>query len=111
MVSENLSSGDVLYNDLGLAVPKVVSEVSKTDDANWLSVSMEKLAEIDADHLFLINSDGDSASELLKDPLLQNIPAVKNGNIHEFNAKESWLYTGAVANSKIIDNVLKSVVK
>ncbi|WP_050183249.1 iron-hydroxamate ABC transporter substrate-binding protein [Domibacillus robiginosus] len=111
MVSENLSSGDVLYNDLGIAVPKVVSEISKTDDANWLSISMEKLAELDADHLFLINSDGESANELLQDPLLQNIPAVKNGNVYEFGAKESWLYTGAVANSQIIDRVLESVAK
>ncbi|MEP9408852.1 hypothetical protein ABKP09_21300 [Peribacillus frigoritolerans] len=35
----------------------------------------------------------------------------KSGNIHEFSADESWLYTGAIANEQIIDNVLKSLVK
>ncbi|GIP45432.1 ferrichrome ABC transporter substrate-binding protein [Paenibacillus sp. J45TS6] len=111
MVSQDLSSGTVMYDDLGLAVPEVVKEISTTGTGNWLPVSLEKLAELDADHLFLINSDSDTGSEALKDDLWKNIPAVKNGNVYEFGRDTSWLYTGAVANSQMIDDILNSLVK
>ncbi|OBZ17928.1 iron-hydroxamate ABC transporter substrate-binding protein [Bacillus sp. FJAT-26390] len=111
VVSDKLSSGSVLYNDLGLAVPEVVKEISAVGTGNWNAISLEKLAEMDADHIFLINSDMDSGSEALKDPIWQAIPAVKNGKVYEFPNTTAWLYSGAIANSQIIDDVLKSVVK
>ena len=83
VVSETLSSGAVMYGDLGLTVPDVVKEISASATGNWSSISLEKLAELDADHLFFINSDGEGA-EVLQDPLWANIPAVKNGNIYEY---------------------------
>ena len=83
VVSETLSSGAVMYGDLGLTVPGVVKEISASATGNWSSISLEKLAELDADHLFFINSDGEGA-EVLQDPLWANIPAVKNGNIYEY---------------------------
>lgn len=111
VVNENLSSGAVLYGDLGITVPNVVKEVSQSGDNNWLSISLEKLAELDADHLFLINSDKSSGSQMLQDPLWANIPAVKNGHVYEYEVGSAWMYTGAVANSQIIDDVLESLVK
>ncbi|SEK87498.1 iron complex transport system substrate-binding protein [Paenibacillus sp. cl141a] len=110
VVSETLSSGAVMYGDLGLTVPGVVKEISASATGNWSSISLEKLAELDADHLFFINSDGEGA-EVLQDPLWANIPAVKNGNIYEYGKDTSWLYTGTIANSQIIDDVLESLVK
>ncbi|RAR44791.1 iron-hydroxamate ABC transporter substrate-binding protein [Paenibacillus sp. MDMC362] len=110
VVSETLSSGAVMYGDLGLTVPDVVKEISASATGNWSSISLEKLAELDADHLFFINSDGEGA-DVLQDPLWANIPAVKNGNIYEYGKETSWLYTGTIANGQIIDNVLESLVK
>lgn len=110
MVSDDLSAGAVLYGDLGMTVPNLVKEISAEGTGNWRAVSLEKLATLDADHLFLINSDG-AASEELKSAVWKNIPAVKNGHVYEFGPETSWLYTGTIANSQIIDNVLKSVVK
>ncbi|TYP70565.1 iron-hydroxamate ABC transporter substrate-binding protein [Paenibacillus methanolicus] len=110
MVSETLSSGAVLYGDLGLKVPAVVKEISASATGNWSEVSLEKLVELDADHLFLINSEGEGAAAL-SDALWKSIPAVKAGQVHEFGPNESWLYTGAIANSQMIDNILKSIVK
>ncbi|WP_245809789.1 iron-hydroxamate ABC transporter substrate-binding protein [Cohnella massiliensis] len=110
VVSESQSSGAVLYGDLGLTVPEVVKEISAAGSASWNSISLEKLAELDADHIFLINSDVASGSEALQDPIWQSIPAVKNGNVYEFDSKESWLYSGAIANGQMIDNVLASLV-
>ncbi len=111
VVSDNLSSGDVLYNDLGLKVPNVVEEISKNGTGNWNAISLEALAEIDADHLFIINSRGISKDKLLSDPVWSNIPAVKNGNVYEYDKETSWLYTGTIANSQIIDDVLESMIK
>jgi iron complex transport system substrate-binding protein len=111
IVSENLSSGSVLYKDLGLTAPDVVKEVSKTGTGNWLPISMEKLADMKVDHLFLVNSDKETGSEALKDPVWKNIPAVKNGHVYEFDSKHSWLYGGVIANTQVIDDVLASLVK
>lgn len=111
MVSENLSSGDVLYGDLGLAVPNVVKEISESADANWNEISLEKLAELEADHIFLVNSDQGTGAEMLQDPIWQNIPAVQNDNIYEFEADSSWLYTGPIASSRMIDGVLDSLTE
>ncbi|MDI7742351.1 ABC transporter substrate-binding protein [Lysinibacillus fusiformis] len=110
VVNQELSSGDVLYNDLGFEVPAVVQEISASGENNWNAVSLEKLVELDADYLFLVNSDG-SESATLSDALWKSIPAVKAGNVYEFGPDTSWLYTGAIANDQIIDDVLESVAK
>jgi iron complex transport system substrate-binding protein len=109
IVSDKLSSGAVLYQDLGLTVPTVVEEISKTSGSNWLPISLEQLAQLDVDNLFLVNSDAATGSEALKDPVYQGIPAVKNGNVYEYPPTSSWLYTGAIANTQIIDDVLESI--
>ena len=110
VVRDDVSSGAVLYQDLGLTVPDVVKEVSESGTGNWNPISLEKLAELDVDHLFLVNSDGDQAKVLLEDPLWQGIPAVKNGNVYEYPRESSWLYSGVIANSQIIDDVLENLV-
>jgi len=109
MVSENVSSGAVLYGDLGLSIPSLVKEISSTATGNWSAISLESLAELDADHLFLINSDKGNGAEMLKDPLWKNIPAVKNNHIYEFDKDTSWLYAGPIANTQIIDDVVESL--
>ncbi len=111
MVSENAASGVVMYGDIGLKVPNLVKEVSAAATGDWSQVSLEKLAKLDADHLFVINSDAKSGSELFNDPLWKNIPAVQNNNIHEFSPETSWLYNGSIAAGQIIDDVLRSVLK
>ncbi|MDL4843000.1 iron-hydroxamate ABC transporter substrate-binding protein [Aquibacillus rhizosphaerae] len=111
VVSETLSSGDVLYGDLGITLPNVVKEISENTTSNWSEISLEKLAELDADHIFLINSDQGNGSEMLQDPIWQNIPAVQNNQIYEYEANTSWLYTGPIANTKMIDYVLESLTE
>ncbi|MCR2806607.1 ABC transporter substrate-binding protein [Paenibacillus soyae] len=111
IVSDSVSSGAVLYRDLGLAVPETVKKISAASEANWNAISLEELAQLDADHIFLINSDVDAGSEALKDPVWGSIPAVKNGQVYEFGREKSWLYTGPIANSQMIDDVLASIVK
>ncbi|MDF2645394.1 MAG: putative transporter substrate binding protein [Paenibacillus sp.] len=109
--NEKLSSGDVLYRDLGLTVPEEIKEISKTAIANWNPIALEKLAQMNIDYLFIVNSKGGTKEEILKDSVWAGIPAVKNGQVFEYDNTASWLYTGAIANRQMIDNVLESILK
>jgi iron complex transport system substrate-binding protein len=103
MVSENRSSGQLLYNELGFTVPSLVSEISKTATADWSAVSLEKLAELDADYLILVNSD--QGADFFNEQVWQNLKAVTNGNLWEFGPETSWLFNGPIAYTKMIEDV------
>lgn len=111
IVDETRSSGAVLYGDMGLKLPNLVTEIPAASRATWNPITLEKLAELTADHIFLVNSDKTEASDILNGAIWKGIPAVKAGNVHELSAASSWLYSGANANSKTIDDALKYLVK
>ncbi|MGM0215705.1 ABC transporter substrate-binding protein [Enterococcus sp. AZ109] len=103
MVAEDRSSGRLLYGDLGFEVPELTKEVSEQATSDWSAVSLESLSQLDADYLFLVNSDQGAA--MFEDPLWQNIPAVKNNQLHEFGPETSWLYNGPIAYTKMVENI------
>ncbi|ANY67604.1 ABC transporter substrate-binding protein [Paenibacillus sp. BIHB 4019] len=112
MVDEVVSSGAVLYQDLGLKTPNLVTEVPVETRGNWNPVSLEKLAELDADYIFLLDSDKQAGdTSIIDGPIWQGLPAVKAGNVIELDSSSSWLYKGKIANGQIIDDVLKAMVK
>lgn len=111
IVDETRSSGAVLYTDLGVTVPNLVTEIPVGTRATWNPISLEKLSELTADHIILVNSDKTEGSEILDSAIWKGIPAVKAGNVYEMSSTSSWLYSGANAGGKIIDDVLKSLVK
>jgi iron complex transport system substrate-binding protein len=111
IVDETRSSGAVLYTDLGVKLPNLVTEIPVGTRATWNPISLEKLSELTADHIFLVNSDKTEGSEILDSAIWKGIPAVKAGNVHEISSTSSWLYSGANAGGKIIDDVLTSLVK
>ena len=108
MVAETKSSGTVLYGDLGLKVPALVTEISKDATADWSAVSLEKMAELDADNIFLINSD--EADPFFQESVWKNLEAVKNDKVFAFGGNSSWLYNGPIANTKIIEDVKTSLL-
>lgn len=108
--NKDKSSGEVLYNDLGLNVPSLVEELSTDNETPWIEASLESLAELDADHIFFIgNAEGDSETAL-SDDVFKNIPAVGNGNIYEYTQADSWLYSGYIANSLIVRDIEEALV-
>ncbi|WP_340003433.1 iron-hydroxamate ABC transporter substrate-binding protein [Paenibacillus sp. FSL K6-0276] len=111
IVDETRSSGAVLYTDLGVTLPNLVTEIPARTRATWNPISLEKLSELTADHIFLVNSDKSEGSEILDSAIWKGIPAVKAGNVHEMSSASSWLYSGANAGTKIIDDVLENLVK
>ncbi|MDF2717771.1 MAG: transporter substrate-binding protein [Paenibacillus sp.] len=109
VVNGKVASGAVLYGDLDMKPPNILA-VLPDAKANWVSISLEKLAELDADYIFLVNSDKGQAGNL-EEPLWRNIPAVKAGHVYEFDRSGSWLYNGLIAGSKVMDDVVKSLSK
>ena len=103
--NKDKSSGEVLYNDLGLSAPPLVEELSTDNETPWIETSLESLAEMKADHIFFIgNAEGDSEAAF-SDDVFKNIPAVENGNVYEYTQADSWLYSGYIANSLIVEDV------
>lgn len=103
MVSETKSSGQLLYHELGFEVPSLVSEISESATADWSAVSLEKLAELDADYLILVNSD--KGADFFSEQVWQNLDAVKNNHLWEFGPESSWLYNGPIAYTKMIEDI------
>jgi len=85
-----------------------VEEISKNATADWNQVSLEKLAELDADHIFLVNSD--ESAPLFQEAIWKNLPAVKNNQVHTYDKKSSWLYNGPIANTQIVEDVKKALL-
>jgi iron complex transport system substrate-binding protein len=108
VVNGKVASGAVIYGDLGLKTPNILSVLPEAK-ANWTAISLEKLALLDADYIFLVNSDKGLAGNL-EDSLWKNIPAVKSGQIYEMDSKSSWLYNGVIAGERVMDDIVKSVV-
>jgi len=107
MVSEGRSSGRLLYDDLGFEVPNLTQEISEDATADWSQVSLESLTDLDADYLFLVNSD--EAADMFDDPLWENIPAVKNDQLFEFGPESSWLYNGPIAYTQMLEDIKEAI--
>lgn len=69
--------GDVLYNDMGLAMPVGMPEQS---DISLPVVTYEGLAEIEADVIFVIATE-EALVELQGNSIWNSLPAVKNGKV------------------------------
>lgn len=107
MVAQGRSSGRLLYEDLGFEIPKLTKEISEDAQADWEQVSLESLSQLDADYLFLVNSDQSAA--MFDDPLWENIPAVENNQLFEFGPESSWLYNGPIAYNQMLEDVKNSL--
>ncbi len=107
VVNGKVASGAVAYGDLGLKMPNILA-VLPDAKANWTPISLEKLAQLDADYVFLVNSDKGQAGNL-EDPLWKNVPAVKSGKVFEMDTKSSWLYNGVIAGERVMDDIVKVI--
>ncbi|MBD2844280.1 ABC transporter substrate-binding protein [Paenibacillus sp. IB182496] len=109
LVDQTQASGAVVYGDLGLQPSSLSANVPNESSAVWRPVSLELLGELDADHIFLVNSDKDGFEQTTESALWQSLPAVKAGQVYEMPSTSSWLYTGAIANARTIDDVLAAL--
>lgn len=108
--NQDKSSGEVLYNDLGLTAPPLVEELSADNETPWIEASLESLAELEVDHIFFIGTDEGDSEAAFSDDVFSNIPAIENGNVYEYTKADSWLYSGYIANSLIVEDVEEALV-
>ncbi|WP_017726994.1 iron-hydroxamate ABC transporter substrate-binding protein [Halalkalibacterium ligniniphilum] len=110
LFEETRLSANVLYDDLGLTVPSFVEGLPEAK-AQWDPISLEKLADLDADHLFVLYAENETASveELYNSSIWKGLPAVTNNQVYEIKDPSNWTISGLVASEKTIDEVMQAL--
>ncbi|WP_240510173.1 iron-hydroxamate ABC transporter substrate-binding protein [Virgibacillus profundi] len=104
-------SAELIYSKLGVNYSSVVEELGEAAP-QWEAISLEKLSELDADHVFLLAAEGESGIETLeKSTVWQSIPAAQNENIYILEDASNWTNKGLKASEKTMDDLLNYLVK
>lgn len=104
-------SAEVAYSELGIKVPPFVESLGKSK-TTWNPISMEKLSELKADHIFLLGKKGEQGLETLKNSdVWQSIPASKNDQVYIMNNSSYWTNKGLIASKKTIDALVETLTK
>jgi iron complex transport system substrate-binding protein len=112
LFEQNRHSAEVLYSELELNQPALIKEIGAADAASWNPISVEKLSELDADHVFLLAIEGEQGIQTLENSSVwQSTPAAKSGNVHIFKDPSNWTNKGLLASQKTMDDVLSVLVK
>ncbi|MFD1850434.1 iron-hydroxamate ABC transporter substrate-binding protein [Oceanobacillus bengalensis] len=111
LFEKNRHTADMFYGELGINYPKLVEELGDAE-VQWNPISIEKLSELDADHVFLLAEEGEQGIETLENSSVwQSTSAVENGNVYILNDTSSWTNTGLIASELTIDAMLNTLVK
>lgn len=111
VVAPDVASGAVLFEDLELTPANLIDELPEDVGAHWNPVSLEAIAELDAEYLFLIDSDPETIEKLESESVWSTIPAVEQGNLYNRDGSSSWLYNGYQANMQTIDSVYNAIIE
>lgn len=104
-------SASVVYSELGTKVPPFVESLGESD-VQWNPISMEKLSELKADHVFLLGLEGEQGLETLaKSDVWQGIPAAKNNQVYTMNDPSFWTNKGLIASEQTIDALVETLTK
>ncbi|TWI58070.1 ABC transporter substrate-binding protein [Halalkalibacter nanhaiisediminis] len=111
VVDETRFSGNVIYGDLEIQAPEFLASLPDTGDT-WDPVTIEKLSELDADHIFLLNPEGEmGVDELFASSVWNDLPAVQADQVYEISDASNWTIIGLIASEQTIDEVVENLVK
>jgi len=111
LFEQNRHSAEVLYSELGINQPELVKELGKAQ-TQWNPISLEKLSQLKADHVFLLAEKGEPGLQTLKESSVwQSTPAVENGNVYTINKPSNWTNKGLIASKKTIDDVIETLAE
>ncbi|MEO2203828.1 helix-turn-helix domain-containing protein [Paenibacillus pabuli] len=101
--------GPVMYQDLGLLPHPLVQQWAL--QKRRVSIGLEQLGQLQADHLFITFDCLDSAMigderKLLDSREWQQLSAVKNGCVYEVDFM-AWMNYGVISHGKKIDDILR----
>lgn len=102
-------TGSILYEDLGLNAPAFVQAIK--DDTS-VEISMETVADIGADHYFLLSDDlfAKEAEALASSAVWKSVEAVKNNRAYEVNSTLWIAYYGPLAINIIVDQAAEALL-
>jgi len=104
-------SAKMLYNELGVTIPSFIEDLGEAAP-QWEPLSLEKLSELDADHIILLASDNEEGiTNLESSNVWAKIPAVENDNVHIIDEADAWTNQGKIAATKTIDSIIDIFVK
>ncbi|MBM7554277.1 iron-hydroxamate ABC transporter substrate-binding protein [Thalassobacillus pellis] len=78
---------EILYQEMGLKMPEKVKKM--TSEAGFYAISPEVLPEYAGDYI-VFSKNPDTEASFQETETYKNIPAVKNGNVIEVNAKKFY---------------------
>ncbi|WP_077325053.1 iron-hydroxamate ABC transporter substrate-binding protein [Virgibacillus siamensis] len=103
---------DIVYSELGIKAPEVVKSLGKAPNDAWNAISIEKLSQLKADHVFLLGMKGEEGIKTLKNSSVwQSTPAAKSGNVYVMNDPSHWTNEGLIASEKTIDAIVETLAK
>lgn len=103
--------GPVIYRDLGLNPHEYVRQWTQRE--RRVSIGLEQLSQLEADHLLITFDTCDSLSlgeerQLLDKTEWKQLPAVKCGNVYEVDFL-TWMNYGVISHGKKIDDILRFI--
>ncbi|GAE92103.1 ferrichrome-binding periplasmic protein precursor [Gracilibacillus boraciitolerans JCM 21714] len=108
MFEQDRHAAKVLYEELGLTPSALTVELGAAE-ANWNPISLEKLAELEADHLFLLAEEGVTGVDALENSsVYQNLKAVQNDHVYHYTDPSNWTNKGIIAYEKTIEDVTEA---
>jgi iron complex transport system substrate-binding protein len=111
LLENNRFSAKVLYRDLGVKQPAFIENLGPAGAA-WDPLTLEKLPEIKADHIFLVGKKGEAAFDILaKSSIWNGLDAVKNGQVYEMNDPSFWTINGLIASEMTVQEVVNALTK
>lgn len=111
LLEKDRHSASVVYEELGIKVPPLVDSLGKAE-VQWNPLSIEKLSELKADHVFLLALKGEQGIETLeKSAVWQSIPAAENDQVYVMDDPSFWTNKGLIASEKTIDALVETLVE
>ncbi|TFJ93568.1 iron-hydroxamate ABC transporter substrate-binding protein [Lentibacillus salicampi] len=109
LFEKNRHSAEVLYSELGISQPELVKELGEAGQ-QWNPISLEKLSELQADHVFLLGQENEQGLETLQNSSVwQGTPAAQNDRVYVINDPSPWTNKGLIASKRTIDDVLETL--
>ncbi|QDH20455.1 helix-turn-helix domain-containing protein [Saccharibacillus brassicae] len=105
-------TGPLLYGELGLKPPGLLRHMPEAQRS--LLLRPDELAQVDADHLFVIFDKSDNRHpgderRLLEHPCWRTLPAVQAGRVYETDFF-AWMNYGILAHGRKIRDVLETLL-
>lgn len=95
----------VLFGELGVQPHRLTPA-----EEEWNTLSLEQMSELDADYLFVIKTERYAISELEKNSLWTNLPAVQGGRVFDVESG-IWQYSGMISSQLALADIKAAILK